>query len=503
MKNTKDNKQLVQSYSINEELLEDEIKKPFKKSYKYTMILVGLLILLIATLIIVFIYFIIKNSNKNKLDNNGLFNKNNETLKNNNETLNKDNNDFYENPEYQKFYDSLPASLKSDSEGNFHLDKSGFKYMPNNKKKYKEEHHITIDKMKSSQMSKMNGNTDASVLFDITILHSYFNFLREVNEKLNESIIYESNSFVAKIIISSVTMISDELCLENSFISKIEKIANENSYTDIEKAKELDKLIDAHGYFIPLKIYFGGLFILESEDIEKYISKDYLKKLEGEIESKFKLKDNDTYIDNKINITGNYNKNSYDIFNELYSISKKVVLGGEINTDNFNDWKNSINIQNAEAISYDNIIKITYLLDEDLKIKLKEPFRLIDIKYENRRKYYETINKLKEIKRPGSVSRNGNDDFELGFNCNYHNLIYTKISKVDEEWQIGKVKKTKESSSNDIIVGVKIISNKKHNGKWTIEENPLLKNNMNIKFTSDNWRGLKYDIIIYAMRFPE
>ena len=503
MENTKNKKQLVQSYSINDELLDNENKKPSTKSYKYTIILVCLIIAIII-LIIAFIYFVIKNSNKKKIDNNGFLNKKNETLNNNNETLNKDNNDFYENQDFKKLCDLLPAFLKSDSEGNFHLDKSGFKYIPNNKKNYKEEHHMTIDKIKLSQMSKLNGNIDSSVLFDIIIFHSYFNFKRQVNEKLNESYLYESNSFVAKIIIASVTLVSDDLCLENTFINKIEKIANEASYTDKQKAIELDKLIDAHGYFIPLKIYFGGLFILESEDIEKYTSKEYLKKLEGEIETKFKLKNNDTYIDNKINISGNYNKDSNDFFNELYSISKKVVLGGELNTDNFNDWKTSINIQNAEAISYDNIIKITYLFDEDLKIKLKEPLRLIDIKYENRRKYYETINKLKGIKKNGAINRNGNDDFELGFNCDYNNLIYTtKPYKVNEEWQMGHVKKTIESATNDIIVGVKIITNKKNNGKWTIEENPLLKYNMKVKFTSDNWRGLKYDIILYVMRFPE
>ena len=501
MENSKKIKQIVQSYSINEELLENDNIKPARKPYKYIIILVCLIIVILA-LIIAFIIFEIKNNSRNKLNNNGFINQNNETLKNNDETLNKDD-DIYENPEFQRLCDLLPAFLKSDSEGNFHLDKSGFKYIPNNKKKYKEEQHMTIDKIKSSQMSKMNGNMDSSFLFDITIFHSYSNFKREVNEKLNQYYTNELNSFVAKIIIGSVTLVSDELCFEDSFISKIENIANEESYTDKEKAKKLDELIDAHGYFIPLKIYFGGLFILESEDIEKYTSKEYLKKLEGDIEAKIKIKNNDTYIDNKINITGSYNEDSNDVFNELYSISKKVVLGGDLNSDNFNDWKTSINIQNAEAVSYDNIIKITYLLDEGLKLKLKEPLSLIDIKYENRRKYYETIKTLKETKKYEEIKRSGNDDFELGFNCDYNNLIYSKSYQVNEEWEMGHAKKSKDISSNDIIVGVKVIANKKKNGSWTMKENPLLQYNMKINFTSDNWRGFKYEVIVYAMKFPE
>ena len=137
MENSKKIKQIVQSYSINEELLENDNIKLTRKPYKYIIILVCLIIVILA-LIIAFIIFEIKNNSRNKLNKNGFINQNNETLKNNDETLNKDD-DIYENPEFQRLCDLLPAFLKSDSEGNFHLDKSGFKYTPNNKKKYKEE----------------------------------------------------------------------------------------------------------------------------------------------------------------------------------------------------------------------------------------------------------------------------------------------------------------------------------------------------------------------------
>ena len=371
---------LAPSFSINDELLENKNHSK-KNSYKYTIIIISLIIS-IVTLIILFISFEIKNNNNNN-------NNNNNKLKNN-QPLNKtnDNNDICENLVFEKFCNLLPSFLKSDSNGNFHLDRSGFKLIPNSKKQYKEEHNIRIDKMYSNQMSKMNGDIDSAILFDIVILHSDLNFKREVNEIINQLYTYDSYSFVAKIEIGSINFVSDELYLDDSFKNKILKLANQQNYTDIEKARELDNLIQTHGYYIPLKIYFGGLFILESEDIEQYTSKEYLQKLEGKLEAEFELKFNDT---NKVNISGHYKEDSHNIFNELYSISKKVVLGGDIKKDNFEDWRLSINNKNSEIISYDNIIKITYLFDEELKLKLKEPLRIIDEKYENRKNFMKQL----------------------------------------------------------------------------------------------------------------
>ena len=99
-----------------------------------------------------------------------------------------------------------------------------------------------------------------------------------------------------------------------------------------------------------------------------------------------------------LDINANYGNEVNNILNEFYSNSKKNIIGGDLKKDNFEDWKLSINEKNAEIINYDNIIKITDLLDEDIKIKLKIPLKIIDEKYEKRKNYYETVNKLKQIK---------------------------------------------------------------------------------------------------------
>ena len=102
-----------------------------------------------------------------------------------------------------------------------------------------------------------------------------------------------------------------------------------------------------------------------------------------------------------LDINANYGNEVKNILNEFYSNSKKNIIGGDLKKDNFEDWKLSINEKNAEIINYDNIIKITDLLDEDIKIKLKIPLKIIDEKYEKRKNYYETLKNLKQIKKRG------------------------------------------------------------------------------------------------------
>ena len=354
---------------------------------------------------------------------------------------------------------------------------------------------MVMFKTLSNQIAKMNGNMDASILFDAAIYHNEFNFKTEINEMISKSYESESYSFVAKIKIGSISILSNMINLTESFKDKIKTISNEKSYTNEEKAKNLDNLINLHGYYIPLKINFGGLFMIDSQDI-KNIEED-IKKLNGSLGINI--------MNKTLDINANYGNEVNNILNEFYSNSKKNIIGGDLKKDNFEDWKLSINEKNAEIINYDNIIKITDLLDEDIKIKLKIPLKIIDEKYEKRKNYYETVNKLKQIKKSGKIKRSGNGNYELGFDNKYNNLIYsqTRIIKKDWGWNEWVVIANEDISTNDIIVGIKIIPEKNNDGKWEIKENPLLNYEMSIKISSDSFRGISYKIIVYMMKLPE
>ena len=234
------------------------------------------------------------------------------------------------------------------------------------------------------------------------------------------------------------------------------------------------------------------------------IESQYIKNSENE---KYLTIINETLgINKEIDININYSKEIENIFNEFYSNSKKTIIGGDYTKDNFDDWILSINKKNADIINYQDIKKITDLLDLDLRIKLKEPLRIIDEKYEKRKNYYETLKNLKQIKKRGNIIRKVNDKkdkYELGFDSDYNNLIYNKTIEIYKKYKFFNFVSVKQdiSTNDDIIVGIKIISKKDDNGKWEIKEN-LLTNQMSIKFESEFCHGIKYKLILYLMKLP-
>ena len=393
------------------------------------------------------------------------------------------------------FYESIPASLTYNNDGYFDLDWSGFESILKDNKKYKKENSMIIYTTLSNQMAQLNENMDISNLLDITVYHCDINFKTEIKKFIEK--IYESEyySFIAKIKLGSISISFDDIKLKEKFINDINIIANNEKTTNDEKAKYLDELINIHGYYIPLKINFGGLFMIESE---------YIKNSENE---KYITIINETLgINKEIDINTNYSNEIKNIFNEFYSNSKKTIIGGDYTKDNFDDWLLSINENNADIINYDNIIKITDLLDLDLKIKLKEPLKIIDEKYEKRKNYYETLNNLKQSKKRGNIIRKDNDNndiYELGYFSDHNNLIYNKTIEIYKKYKNFKYVSVKQDiSTNDIIVGIKIISKKDDNGKWEIKENPLVTNQMTINFKSEWWCGLNYKLILYLMKLP-
>ena len=304
---------------------------------------------------------------------------------------------------------------------------------------------------------------------------------------------YQLYSFVLKKEKGCIEYKIEDIKLNDTFKNGIQVLYNDISLNDKQKAKKLDELFQNYGYFIPLKIYFGGLFTITKNEIMKSANNQNLLKI---------INDNE-FTELELNISTNYSKNNQDILDELnsiYSFSNKFLIGGDSTKNNFNDWILSINNLNAEIISYDNIIKVTSLLDNDIKLKLDGALKIIDEKYINRSKYYNTIKKIREIKNnDGEIKKNGNEKYEIGLDDSFNKLIYVKNYTINEEWEFVVKKKAMNISSNDIIVGLKIIPNKQNNGEWILNKNPLLTNTMKIEFISDYFRRLEYSILVYVI----
>ena len=129
--------------------------------------------------------------------------------------------------ELEKFYNKIPASIKCDSNGNFNLDKDGFKKI-SNEKKDDVENYMIIFKTLSNQIIKMNGNIALST--DINIYFNDFNFKYEINKIISSTYESQSFSFVSKIVIGSISISSNDIELTQNFNARFNTIANEQLY---------------------------------------------------------------------------------------------------------------------------------------------------------------------------------------------------------------------------------------------------------------------------------
>ena len=128
---------------------------------------------------------------------------------------------------------------------------------------------IDIDKIKiikeeGFEMTKRKDTYDYQIIdfsnfqFDISVVHNNINFSSKAKnmEKISE----HNNLLIGKYKLYSFNINEGDLSFNPYFIQKFESIANDSSSDQI-KAKEIDEIFESQGYFIPLKIYIGGLFI--------------------------------------------------------------------------------------------------------------------------------------------------------------------------------------------------------------------------------------------------
>jgi hypothetical protein len=282
----------------------------------------------------------------------------------------------------------------------------------------------------------------------------------------------------------------EDIKLSNSFMKDIEYISNENHFSDEQKAIELDKLFKNCGYFIPQKIYLGGSFIIENQDINA-IDKNNSMYLSGKIDITDKFKFNKT------------NKNTYEnIISILNKVQKTSIIGGNKNAENFESWKRSINEDNIEVIGYKNLIEITSIFSNQLKSNLKKPLELLEKKYNLRKKYYDIIADLKErikIKKFGISS-----SLSEGI-CNIENeLIYSKRINIKEKLDFFDNNFNLQYSFSDIIIGWKIDSFESLNKELNVVNSPILQKEINFYFIrSLDIFGTGYNIEIFFMKYPE
>ena len=168
-------------------------------------------------------------------------------------------------------------------------------------------------------------------------------------------------------------------------------------------------------------------------------------------------------------------------------------------------WTKSVEIFNSNVIECTNIIEAKNILPNEIKQKLKIPLQLVEEKYLARKKYIQIIKSIKDIKIEDEIK--GYDNISKGiFEERKIPFIYEKkISIFTEAPIMGYEKKVITESFNDLIVGFKIVDERKDglNGEWKIYTNPLLQKEINCRFWSQWAREQKFSLYIYLIKFPE
>ena len=379
----------------------------------------------------------------------------------------------------------FPCLLNGNDKGGIESNLNCLKRIPKEKiifykENKKEDLEIKSDK---SNISKIN-----EIFFGNIFMPEIFSELIFSSELKNISC--EKNSFtyqITKYKLLSININEEDLSFSENYINEFNEISKCEE-SDEEKANKIEKIFKRTGFFIPLKIYLGGIFSYKNENSKT------VEKQEKKISTNF--------IDLCVNLTNNFffgNKNSYNNIK---------IIGGDVNNYDKEKWIKTINLENSNVIEYSNLISSQNILSLDLRNKLKKPLQMIEEKYEMRKLYFEQIDELKRQKLD-VINKENYENFDVGIQQEYNKpKIYLETMKIFVETSYSEMWKTKifEKKFNDIIVGFKIIGNRTenyYNGKWTIMNNPILSKEIKIKFVSQFYRAINYKLYVYLMKTPQ
>ena len=386
--------------------------------------------------------------------------------------------------ELKKFQNIFPCLLKANSNGEIECFNSCLKEIPKHKIQFNEENKYSANECLTNL--SIIDDIDYSIGISVLLNDSKFGLLLSDSKKA--SLNYSSKSIIVKKKIYSISIKEEDICINDFYKKKLESIANNNELDDLKKAEKLDVLLKNAGFLVPLKAYIGGSYIFNCEKMSDNQKKDLL-----------------------LNI-----KLDLNIFNCEFNMKKKLErtktssqincfqIGGSTNKP-MKEWIESIDLKNSHIIEYSELRGIDSFIDDKIKAKLEKPIALVWQKYRKRYNFLKVIEELR--KKVVYYNYTDLENFKCGIcDTNYPDIyVYKKDSFYSDSKFLTCVTKDIFSSFQSIIVGIEIINKcEKHEyGHFTLKKNPILRNELNIKFTSARGESMKFDIKVYLMKFPD
>ena len=401
--------------------------------------------------------------------------------------------------EFLKNSPILPCFIKGGDNGKIETAFDGF-----------DKKNIPITKVKENSTKKISEDCmiDSNIIIDkkyiYNIFFTIFNLKYESKNNINEKTFEKKKSYLIEHKLYSFNVREEDLSFSKYYVDQFQMIAN-NHLSDTEKAQELEKIFSKTGYFIPKKIYIGGMLVSKSNKFRKNKGIKCNKSIE---------------IQQKFNVEGvPITKKESDIYGEnidfkfIFEDEKTEKIGGDKNSKTYEEWYKSINLSNSSVIEFANIITAGDILDNELKEKLRKPLRIIEDKYSRKKKYLENLENIYKIRDKADekdknneklTGKKGYGDFSKGI-CKESNagpepyiykekfIIDTHVSYIYPVYREELHKRFK-----DIIVGFEIIDDRKdgYNGEWQIKNEPLGAKEIILKFASCVLRGQDFTIYV-------
>jgi len=388
--------------------------------------------------------------------------------------------------ELKRFENTLPCLLKANSEGKISAFNSCFEDIPLEKIQSKEENELTAQEIVSNSNETIVDNKEISL--GISILMNDINFQLKTDKDYKFST--SSKSILVKKKIFSFSIREEDIILNDNYYNKFLEIAQDDSSNDKQKAAQLDRIFKDTGFYVPLKVYIGGLYNMDCRDMSTDKKRKFLASLKADLEISVAKSENSS------NIKKTFSRS------KTFNMMHQLKIWGDTSKKSFEDWIGTVDLLNANIIEYSEIRTIDNFLDKEIQEGLKKPLNLVIYKYKKRKDYFSLIQQIKSKKLEEFYNESGR--LVIGKNKNSSKYIQCNS---DESFEIksslfNDAKKTISRTFDDIIIGLEIIdvSEKVGVAKYSFR-NPLLTNEVNINFVSK--KSMKFKINIYTIRYPK
>ena len=403
----------------------------------------------------------------------------------------KDEKDEVE--EFLKKNPIFPCFLISKDKGKIDTIKDGFE---------KEDIPIQKSKEHSFKVTYQESKEDFQMIIDDEIsenisIYGTLKFDANIHRKKESS--SSKKIFVGECILYSFNIKEEDLSFSKYYIDKFKQISN--SYLSIqEKAtKIVEEIFNSTGYYIPKKIYIGGLMICRENQFSNSQALNYM----GSLDVSVNLNKSDIPLDQNCS----FNSDESTRYNKIFNSQSTQIIGGDHSAKTFEDWVKSINLENSAIIECCNIIPAINILDNDLKQQLEIPLNLINERYLRRKNYLKLLNEiskeiLREMKGYGNFNRGKCYEIDTRENPRVKKESFSIFTSVTFFPPICHEEFYKQF--NNIIIGFEIQDNRGdgHNGQWTIKNEPIGSKEISIEFDSGFLREQNFTINVYLMENP-